>query len=372
MPARRKRSCAQCVVMRIAFVAHHGSIHTRRWAGFFAARGHDVHVVTCGDGDVPTEGTYEVHDLGPPRPPKSGYLLRVPAARATLRRLRPDIIHALYATSYGMLGLASGVRPLVVTAHGSDVLLGRHNPIYARVLRRVFRGAALVTVPSVEMRDALIEIARSHVDVEVFQYGVESQRLTTLADGERADRAAPGTPCSIVTARPLRPLYRLDVLLDALAILARARRDWSCTVFGDGEERESAEARVRSLDLEELVTFVGQRPALEVETALARADLYVSLAESDGASIALLEAMALGAVPVVSDIASNRAWIRDGHNGILSPISASEASASIERALALDRTAVAAINRALVAERADRDRNLGALEQRLLKLVDPS
>src|SRR5689334_11842489 len=185
--------------VRIAFVAHHGSIHTRRWAAFFADRGHDVHVITCGDGDVPPAGAYEVHDLGPPRPPKSGYLRRIPAARAALRGLRPDVVHAHHATSYGMLALAGGVRPLVVTAHGSDVLLGRHNPIYRRVLRRVFGAAALVTVPSDEMREAVHELAGRDVDVAVFQYGVESGRLADLAKLARAEPTAFDGPRRIVT-----------------------------------------------------------------------------------------------------------------------------------------------------------------------------
>ena len=280
--------------MRIAFVAHHGSIHTRRWAGFFAARGHDVHVITCGDATDPVEGPYEVHELGAPRPPKLGYLARVPAARSLLRRRRPDIVHAHYATSYGLLGLASGVRPLVVTAHGSDVLLGRHNPVYRRVLYRVFRASSLVTLPSEEMRDEVLSITKGRARVEVLQYGVESARLAALAERERADPAV-GAESQIVTARPLRPLYRIDVLLDALALLAPRRDDWACTIFGDGSGRDEAQLQAEALGLDPRVRFAGQRPADEVETGLARAHLYTSFSESDGASIALLEAMALGA-----------------------------------------------------------------------------
>lgn len=356
--------------MRIAFVAHHGSVHTRRWAGFFAARGHDVHVITCGGGDEPPGADYEVHDLGRPRPPKAGYLLRAPAARRTVRRLAPDVVHAHHATSYGLLALAAGVRPLVVTAHGSDVLIGRGNPLYRRVLRRVFDAAALVTVPSEQMREAVRAIAGRQVNVETFQYGVEAARLAALADDAHRDPAAHSGPSRIVTARPLRPLYRLDVLLEALALLADRRRDWECLVFGDGPEREAAIRLAAQLGISTHVSFVGQREPHEVESALARAHVYASFAESDGASIALLEAMALGAVPVVSDIASNRAWVTEGENGALSAIAAEAASAAIERGLALDRTVVSAANRALVAERADRDRNLGALEERLLQLVD--
>ena len=53
---------------------------------------------------------------------------------------------------------------------------------------------------------------------------------------------------------------------------------------------------------------------------MGRADVYVSLAESDGTSIALLEALALGAVPVLSDIPANRAWVRDGETGGADPL----------------------------------------------------
>ena len=38
---------------------------------------------------------------------------------------------------------------------------------------------------------------------------------------------------------------------------------------------------------------------------------------SDGTSLSLLEAMACGAVPVVSNIMSNRSWVLDGVNGFL-------------------------------------------------------
>jgi glycosyltransferase involved in cell wall biosynthesis len=356
--------------MRIGFVAHHGSVHTRRWASFFALRGHDVHVVTCGDGDVPPDGPYAVHELGAPRPPKSGYVLRIPSARSTLRRLRPDVVHAHHATSYGLLALAAGVRPLVVTAHGSDVLLGGTNPVYRRVLRRVFRAAALVTVPSVEMRNAVVELAGRPVDIEVFQYGIETARLFALRDATRSDAPASVGRRRIVSARPLRPLYRIDVLLDALALLADRTDGWTGTIFGEGPEREELASRANGLGLSTRVSFTGQKSSGEVESALARADVYVSLAESDGASIALLEAMALGAVPVVSDIASNRAWVTDGVNGILSAIGPARAAEAIERGLALDQSMVAGMNAALVSERADRERNLGALEHRLQALVD--
>ena len=353
--------------MRIAFVAHHGSLHTQRWAAFFADRGHEVDVVTCGDGEGPI-ADYGIHDLGTPPFGKGGYLLRIRGARRVVRRLRPDVVHAHYATSYGLLGLATGVRPLVVTAHGSDLLIAARNPVFRFVIRRVLRRAALVTVPSPAMRDVVRDLVGPDLEVSIFQYGVESERLELIASDERS-KLEPGRAVRIVSARPLERVYRTDALLDGLAVLAERREDWDCVLFGDGPERVGLERQVERLGLADRVSFRGDRPAAEVERGLAQADLYASFSESDGASIALLEAMALGALPVVSDIPAGRAWIRDGENGILAAIDAHEVADGLERAMAMNRARVAEANREIVRERADRERNLSRFEERLESLV---
>ena len=158
--------------MRIVYVAWHASIHTRRWVSFFAARGHEVHVITCGGGDVldtTPEGhvlprTYQVHDLGAPWPGKLGYFRKVRRARRLIRSLEPDVVHAHFATSYGMIAERSGVRPLVVTAHGDDVLIAPRNPLLGRIVRRVLRAASLITVPADHMRDAVLELLDDRAD----------------------------------------------------------------------------------------------------------------------------------------------------------------------------------------------------------------
>jgi glycosyltransferase involved in cell wall biosynthesis len=164
-------------------------------------------------------------------------------------------------------------------------------------------------------------------------------------------------------------LYRHEVLLDALRLLADRRIDFVCDLYGDGPERAQLELRARDNVLADRVRFHGTVPPHEVELALATADLYVSVAESDGASLALLEALALGPTPVLSDIPANRAWVRDGVNGTLAPIAPSAVADALERALELDHHDVRSRNRSLVGAKADRDRNLGRLEARLTKLV---
>jgi glycosyltransferase involved in cell wall biosynthesis len=355
--------------MRIVFVAHHGTVHTRRWITFFAERGHEVHVVTCGGGDADDEDDegrslprrYEVHDLGPPQLGKLGYLLKIPAARRVVRRLRPDVVHAHWATSYGLLALAAGVHPLVVTAHGDDVLIAPGNPLLRPIVKRVLRAADAVTVPSEHMRAAVHELVGAK-RVEVFQYGVETERLAALASTARAEAEG---PLRIVSARPLLELYRVDVLLDALAGLDRP---FAADIAGDGPERLRLESQAQRLGLADRVRFHGQVAPHRVEKLIADAHVYVSVASSDGTSLALLEALALGAVPVLSDIPANASWIEDGETGVLVEATPVAVREGIVRAAGLDRAGVAERNLRTVSERADRQRNLGRCE-RLLQSV---
>lgn len=373
--------------MRIAFLAWHGSIHTRRWAGWFAERGHEVHVVTCGGADVrdvdadgvPLPLRYVVHELGAPRAGKIGYLARTAAARHAVRRIAPDVLHAHWLTSYGLLALACDRKnlPLVVTAHGDDVLIAPKKAVMRRLVRRVLRVADLITVPGYPMREAVEKILLPHTPpppgVAVFQYGVECSRLSTAGRelrAQRRDRAVESA--HLVSARALLDLYRIDVLLEACSLLARDGMDIHLDLLGDGPKRDQLEQQAKQLGIADVCTFHGLVEPAKVEQFVGMSDAYVSISESDGVSLALLEALALGAVPVLSNIAANRPWVNDNATGALVQITPESVADGIKRALSLERERVAADNLAVVAERADRDTNLAACELLIDSLVGVS
>jgi glycosyltransferase involved in cell wall biosynthesis len=91
-------------------------------------------------------------------------------------------------------------------------------------------------------------------------------------------------------------------------------------IAGDGSEKENLERKVKNLNVNSSVTFLGRVPHEGMPDLLSRADIYVSTSLYDGTSVSLLEAMVAGSFPVVTDIPSNREWIVDGKNGFLVPI----------------------------------------------------
>lgn len=76
---------------------------------------------------------------------------------------------------------------------------------------------------------------------------------------------------------------------------------------------------MRQLKISNYVRFVGLTTHKEVASYLAASNIYVSTCFLDSTSVSLLEAMACGLAPVVTDIAGNREWIRNGVNGFLFP-----------------------------------------------------
>jgi len=355
--------------MRIVYVGAHQSVHTRRWVSFFAQRGHDVHLLSCGMSADVRDEPYTVHDLGGPVPTKMGYLGRIPQARSLIRSLRPDIVHAHYATGYGAIGTAAGIRPTIVTAHGDDVLLAPRNPAKRAVVRSVLRRADLVTVPSEQMRDAVLRLQGGAGRAPlVFQYGVDTGRLARIGDSVRSVTAArSGRPLRIVSARPLMALYRIDLLVHALEVLHRRGVAVECDILGDGPDRARLVDISRAAGLTSTVRFRGVVRPHAVADVLANADVAVSLSSSDGASIAVLEAMAVGLVTVLSDIPANRAWACPEGSVLVAP-HADAVAEGLLRAGALDRSGAAAANRRIVGERADRDVNLGRFEAEMLRL----
>jgi len=65
------------------------------------------------------------------------------------------------------------------------------------------------------------------------------------------------------------------------------------------------------------VTFLDGYTQEQLPRILSEADIYVSATSFDGTSISLLEAMASGAFPVVSDIAGNREWLTGRGDSLL-------------------------------------------------------
>src|SRR4029077_1457783 len=150
------------------------------------------------------------------------------------------------------------------------------------------------------------------------------------------------------------------------------RPELKLEIAGDGSRRPALERLAAERLPAGGFRLVGRLAPDALAAALQRAEIFLSASRSDSTSLSLLEAMACGAVPVVSDIEGNREWVRGGEGARLFPPGD---AAALARALegALDdpawRARARAHNRAVVEARADRARNMAAIEARFVALA---
>lgn len=300
-------------------LAARSSVHTMRWAAALAERGHDVHLVSArskGDG-AELAGVSE-HLL--PFPAPLGYLLNGGSLRRLLHRLRPDLLHAHYASGYGTLARLSAFHPCLLSAWGSDVYaFPGQSPLHRRVIADNFAAADRVSSTSRAMAARIRELQPAVRSVDVVPFGIDCQRFAP-----RAVASDPGT-LTIGTVKALTPVYGIDVLIRAFAAV-RARllgtdpdlaRHLRLLIVGDGPERKALERLTRELGIADDVEFAGKAPHHRVPTFLRRLDVYAALSRSEGFGVAVLEASACGVPVVVSDAGGLPEVVLDGVTGLV-------------------------------------------------------
>jgi len=118
----------------------------------------------------------------------------------------------------------------------------------------------------------------------------------------------------IAAAGRLEEQKGFDILIAAFA--RAAHPDWSIEILGEGREREALTRRARDLGVADRVSLPGFTS--EPERVFAQASIFAMPSRREGFPNALLEAMACGAVPVVSDCAPGMSEIvRDGIDGLV-------------------------------------------------------
>lgn len=377
---------------RLCLIGNPDSIHVRRWAEHFADRGFDVHIATFYSPGQPAPRGVTVDFVrrrgadaraSGARAAVSRYpgLLRIATAgrlmragfRSLVRRLEPDLLHAHYVSDYGFLAALVGRHPLVVSAWGSDLLLDPWRSAITRAMVRwVLRHSELVTYDARQVADAAQRLgARPESLLEVVM-GVDDEYLRLTAGAQPQERREP----LIASLRSLgREVYMVEVVVRAMQEVLHARPDARLVIGNDGALRPRLEELARQLRVDHAVEFVGfvGRPG-PLAQLLGRTAVYVSVPASDGTSVTLLEAMASGAYPVVSDLPSNREWIDSSRGGLVPAGRVSELAAEIVRGLddVRRRQLAAERNLEVVRTRGLWEGNMERVESAYMKLIGAS
>jgi glycosyltransferase involved in cell wall biosynthesis len=363
--------------MRLAILMNIGSPWARDVATHLSAAGVEVHAIDFGDaeagGYISSGDAFQSGEVRALNETLAGVHLlsagggsarhfrAVPEFRRLLRRLKPDRLLTLYGGGFANLAWLSGFRPYVVYVVGSDVLLvaGLRKLLAVRALR----AAALVVANGEYLASRARDLDPS----------LRVEPLYLTVDTDLFKPAAPANGRRIICTRGFLPVYNNAYLIDGLAAMGdRVPSDVTVTFVAPGPDLTEVSTMADSLlapEVRRRVRFLNGLGRTELVKELQQSDVYVSLSRSDGTSLSLLEALATGIFPVLSDLPQNREWVtEEERNGVLVPFDQPPVLADALRRSLDDaewRAAAGRINRRKVIERASPRRNTEALMRML-------
>ena len=237
-----------------------------------------------------------------------------------VRLLRPDVVQV------AGLGSPLQTRALTRTLPSTPVVVQDHAGVPPSGVRKAVHRWGLSQV------DAALFTAREQAE-PYFSAGILRPHLPIFEALEGSSSFTPGNQAEArrrtgLTGDPcLLWLGRLDANKDPLSVLDSVRlaarelpgvKLFCC--FSDGELEPQVRATIEADDrLKRIVHLVGKRPHAEIETLCRAADFLVQGSWREGSGYALIEALACGLPPIVTDIPSFRKITRNGSVGALSP-----------------------------------------------------
>jgi glycosyltransferase involved in cell wall biosynthesis len=226
--------------------------------------------------------------------------------------------HEFYMSVVGaMASLMTGI-PLVVTLHGKNYYPDRRRRRAAfRLVAR--RAAGFVTV-SQDLRRFFCRTTGTPADrVRVIYNGI---RVHGRAHPERTSglRDSLGIPrdASIVgTVGNLYPVKGHVHLIRAARIVLSEHPALHVVVLGRGALCDALTTEARMLGISDRIHLLGYRE--DVSDWLGTMDIFTLPSLSEGLPLSLLEAMAAGVPPVVTEVGGMPEVVRDGETGFIVP-----------------------------------------------------
>ncbi|MFC2005156.1 glycosyltransferase, partial [Chloroflexota bacterium] len=207
------------------------------------------------------------------------------------------------------------------SAWGSDILIDpRRYPIIKPFTKYALKNADLVTCNSKTLKNGILELGIKQNKVIVIEHGVDTELFSPKQrNNDVKNRLGITNAPTVICSRSLKPVYNFEMFLNAMPLILRQIPETKFIIVGDGELMEPLQELACLLGVSSAVKFIGRVPHREIPEYLNSAEVYVSTSISDSTSSSLIEAMACGLSPVVTDLPANREWITAGENGFIVP-----------------------------------------------------
>ena len=309
--------------MKILLLADLTSSHTIKWANSLAEKGLDIYVygftnpnkdLYCEKIRIYTQpnNLSNITKLGNGNWVKLYYLTTFFRLRKLIKEIQPDIIHAHYVSSYGLLAALINFHPLVLSVWGSDVTqFAEKSRIHRELLKRILSKADKVTATSQFLSSETSKYSTKHINV--IPFGIDINKFRNYPTQDNGS-------LRIGIFKSLEKHYGHDLLFHAFKmIITNLKTPIKLLVVGGGSLESKFRKLASDLNIAEQIEFTGSiSPTLMCSYHnMVDIAVYPSITESFGVSV--LESSACEIPVVVSDCGGLPEVVLDRKTGIIIP-----------------------------------------------------
>lgn len=293
--------------MKILLLSDTYSEHTEKWALGLANEGIQVGLFSF------NKATYEWHvhpNITVYFEPESkidadsfltkvAYIKYVGILKKIIKQFQPDILHAHYATSYGLIGALTGFKPFVLSVWGSDVYsFPRKSKLHEKIFQYNLRKANVLLSTSNVMKEEVQLYTKK--DVIVTPFGVDTNVFKPKLNPEKE----PGITY-IGTIKPIEEKYGIIYIIEAAELLIKKHpnRKFKFYLVGPGNDLNHYQQIIDQRTLQDYFVITGRISFSQVQHYHNLLDIFlnVSIDDSESFGVAVVEAMACEKPVIVTD-----------------------------------------------------------------------
>lgn len=321
----------------IVLLANAASIHTIQWVVYMKKAGVDVSVIS--QDDATAEFPIDVPLYVTPYKGNIGYFFNVFFVKKILKVIKPDIVHAHYASGYGTLARLVDFHPYVLSVWGSDVYdFPYKSKLHHWLVQKNLYAADKLSSTSHCMMEQTLKIAPKLQPFDVVPFGVDIEKFAPMENIKNQNEIIIGT------VKTLSEKYGIDLLIKAFAILKNKLKNSEpdiaaklrLRIVGGGELEQELKILAKNLKISDVVIFVGKVLHEKVPNELNKLDVYVALSREESFGVAIIEAGAIQLPTVVADVGGLPEVVKHQQTGFVVVKENPNAAAEVLEWLVLD------------------------------------
>ena len=310
--------------MKILILSDANSIHTQRWVKSLKVHNFDIKLFTL---LKPSKQSTKIFDelnvetitsnvklnknkLRTPNLSKLKYIQAQEIIKKIIKSFCPDLVHAHYASSYGVLAYLSKFRPYIVSAWGSDIYdFPQKSFINKLLLKRVLLSANEVCSTSIAMSN-VIKSNFKNINVSIVPFGIDCDFFVP--------NKIPKEKFVVGTIKSIEEHNGIDCIIEAAYdVVFNHRKKIEFLIVGGGSLEYKMKEKVEKYNLKNSFNFAGHVPHKNVKDYYHKLSIFIAVSTRESFGVSILEAAACEIPSITSNVGGLKEVNKNNETGIV-------------------------------------------------------